>query len=152
LTLVDKFHNSLAGRACYLLRLVRGDPVGTPPHSSGKISMLAPEKALPILDYKVLKSFMKESEFVARKNTKQVAVEIPEDPTEVESSRVSGFREHVPQDRPEGARPISQHGRGGSTDLDRRGKVGGGEKHLSPSQSVLFLYGADEEDQSQQRT
>ena len=60
--------------------------------------MLATDKALPVLDYKPLEDFMKESEFIARKNTKQVAVKIPKDIAEVQSGRIGDLRrEHVPQ-------------------------------------------------------
>ena len=110
--------------------------------------MLATDQALPVLDYEPLEGFMKESEFVARKNSKQMTIEIPEDPAEVESGRIGGFRrEHMPQHRPYRPRPISQHGRGGTTDLDRHGKVCGGEMLLF-AQPVLFLYRADEKDES----
>jgi len=41
--------------------------------------MLTTDQAGPILDYKPLENIVKESEFAARKNAKEVAVKIPED-------------------------------------------------------------------------
>ena len=88
LTLTGKVPDPPAGRVCYHLRLVRGHPLGVPPHGSRKVAMLATDQALPILDYKPLEDIMKESEFAARKNAKQVAVKIPEDLAEVQSGRI----------------------------------------------------------------
>ena len=62
--------------------------------------MLATDKALPILHYEALEGLMKESELVAWKNTKQVAIEIPEDVAEVKCSRVAFRWERAPQNRP----------------------------------------------------
>ena len=50
--------------------------------------MLAADQTLPVFDYKPLEGIVKESEFAARKNTKQVAVKIPEDLAEVQRGRI----------------------------------------------------------------
>jgi hypothetical protein len=78
-----------------------------------------------------------------------VAVEIPEDLVKIESGRIGGFRQqHMAQNSQQGARPLTQHRRGGAPDLTRHGQVCGGEIPLFSAQPVLFLYGADEEDKS----
>ncbi|MBZ5617717.1 MAG: hypothetical protein LAQ69_03120, partial [Acidobacteriia bacterium] len=60
--------------------------------------MLASDKTRPVLDYKPLEGIVQESEFAARKNAKQVAIEVPKDPTEVQSGQIGDVRwEHVPQ-------------------------------------------------------
>jgi hypothetical protein len=106
--------------------------------------MQAPDQAFPIFDHEPLEGFVKESEFVARKNSKQVAVKIPEDLAKVESGWTCGFRrEHVAENSLQGPRPVSQHGRGSAADLARRGEACGGEMLLFPAQAVLFFYGAD---------
>ena len=71
--------------------------MGIPPYGSRKVSVLTADQTRPVLDYKPLEDIVQESEFAARKNTKEVAVEIPEDLTEVERGRIGDLREHVLQ-------------------------------------------------------
>jgi mRNA-degrading endonuclease RelE of RelBE toxin-antitoxin system len=72
--------------------------MGIPQHGRRKVSVLAADQTLPVFDYKALEDIVKESEFAARKNTKQVAVKIPEDLAEVQRGRIGDSRrEHVPQ-------------------------------------------------------
>jgi hypothetical protein len=67
-----------------LLCLIRGQPLGVPPYGSGKIPVLTTNETFPIIDNKLLKDIVKESEFSAAKDTKQVPIEIPKDLAEVE--------------------------------------------------------------------
>jgi len=53
--------------------------MGIPQHGRRKVSVLAADQTLPVFDYKALEGIVKESEFAARKNAKEVAVKIPED-------------------------------------------------------------------------
>jgi hypothetical protein len=100
-TLTCKIPDPPAGHMCYRLRLVCGHPTGIPQYGSRKVSVLAADQARPILDYKPLEDIVQESDFAAWKNTKQVAVKIPEDLTEVQRGRIGGLRrEHVPQHLP----------------------------------------------------
>jgi hypothetical protein len=72
--------------------------MGVPPHGRRKVSVLAADQARPVLDYKPLEGIVKESEFAARKNAKQVAVKVPKDLTEVQGGQIGDVRwEHVPQ-------------------------------------------------------
>ena len=60
--------------------------------------MLATDQPLPILNDKPLEGIVKESEFAAGKDAKEVTVKIPEDCLEVEGSRFVRFwRDHAPQ-------------------------------------------------------
>src|SRR5437867_3366328 len=108
------------------------------------------DQTLPILDYKPFEDIMQESEFAARKDTKQVAVKIPEDCLEVESRRIAECCwEHGLQNFAQGRRPVSQHHDCSTANLDRGNKVCGGKRPLLSAQPVFLLYGAEEEDQPQ---
>jgi hypothetical protein len=126
--------------------------MGVAPHGSRKIAMLTTDQALPILDYEILESVVKESEFVAGKDTKQVAVKIPEDLGELERSRIVGtWWEHAPQHVTQGARPVSQGGCRSLTCLDCRHEVGPRKRALFPAQPTLFPNESDKTDQAKQR-
>jgi hypothetical protein len=72
---------------CQLLCLIRGQPLGVPPYGSGKIAVLTTNETFPIIDNKLLKDIVKETEFPAGKDTKQVPIEISKDLAEVERGR-----------------------------------------------------------------
>jgi hypothetical protein len=93
--------------------------MGAAPHGSRKVAMLTTDQALPILDDKLLEGVVKESKFVAGKDTKQVAVEIAEDLGELEGGWVVGIRwKHALQNFTWGSWPVSEEGCRGFTRLD----------------------------------
>jgi len=59
--------------------------------------MLAADRALPVLENKPIEYIVEEPKFTARKDTKQVAIEISKDFTEVESGGVGFLGNHAPQ-------------------------------------------------------
>src|SRR5271165_5518429 len=81
--------NALGTDASYLLSFRCGHPLGTLANCSGKPTMLSTHQALPILQYKPLKGFMKESKVGAGQNTKQVAVKVSEYLKKVQIDRKS---------------------------------------------------------------
>jgi hypothetical protein len=68
--------------------------LGVPPYGSRKIAVLTANEAFPIIDNELLKDIVKESEFPAGKDTKQVPIEISKDLAEVERGRIRGLRDH----------------------------------------------------------
>jgi hypothetical protein len=116
--------------------------MGTPPHGRRKVSVLAADQARPVLDYKPLEGIVKESEFAARKNAKQVAVKVPKDLTEVQSSQIGDvWREHVPQYFAQRPRPVSQHRDRAPVNLSCDRQVGRSKGALFPAQLFLFTTG-----------
>jgi hypothetical protein len=91
---MNQVENPPSGRVRQLLCLIRGQPLGVPPYGSGKISVLTTNETPPIIDDNLFKDIVKESEFPARKDTKQVPIEISKDLAEVERGRIRRLRDH----------------------------------------------------------
>jgi hypothetical protein len=115
--------------------------------------MLATDESVPILDYEPFEDIVHEPEVAAGKGIKQVTVQVGKDCPEVESRWiVECCWSRRPQSFAQGLRPVPQHGHGSTTGLDYTSKIFASKTPLLLSQSTLFLYRAEEEDQSQERT
>ena len=101
--------------------------------------MLTTHEALPVLSYKTLEGVVEEPEFLARKNAKEVAVEIAKNPAQTQTGgSVKVRREHRSQHVAQTMRPLNENRHCRSRSLSCRNQIRSGERALLPAESVLF--------------
>jgi hypothetical protein len=71
---------------CELFRFVCGHPLRIPLYRGGEVATLA-NWTVPILDHELFKCLVKKPELPARKDAKQVTIEIAEDLCEIQNHR-----------------------------------------------------------------
>jgi hypothetical protein len=95
--------------------------------------VLTTNETFPIVDYKLLKDIVKEPEFPAGKDTKQMPIEISKDLAEVECGRIRGLRDHPAQHFAQRPGPVSEQSDCTSADLGRSGEIRSAKVALFPA-------------------
>src|SRR6266436_2284864 len=123
---------------CEPFRFVCGHPLRIPLYRGGEVATLA-NWTVPILDHELFKCLVKKPKLPARKDAKQVTIEIAEDICEIQNHRDCYlYGNHPLQHLSKCPRPISQCRDRRLTCVDCHVEISPRERPLLTAQPVLF--------------